>query len=300
MSTPATPRCPVRPAVPLALWPVAQTSAQDQRAGRYVPAGAQHPAPMLPELARRIITEYSAPGQHVVDVMAGIGTTVVEAALLDRHAVGVEVDPRWAEIARTNLDHALNRKQRARAEIRVGDARAAGGVLGDLAGFVDLICVSPHYACDGAAFDKTTPHPRGRRSSAASPGCARSRAKLGHTCGRAYEATMTEIYAGCFDVLRPGGTLVTVTRNSRRAGRTHDLAGRTVALCRAAGFGYTQHIVSIDAAIRDGELVASSPARALAGIRRARQGGEPAHLVVHEDVCVFVKPETPVSSEVDS
>ena len=299
MSTPVTPRCPARPAVPLALWPVAQTSAQDQRAGRYVPAGAQHPAPMLPELARRIVTEYSAPGQHVVDVMAGTGTTVVEAALLDRRAVGVEVDPRWAEIARTNLDHALNAKQRARAEIRVGDARAPGGVLGDLSGLVDLICLSPHYVCDGGVINKTAPDSR-RRGPAASPGCSRNRARPGHTCGRAYEAAMAEICAGCFDVLRPGGTLVTVTRNSRRAGRTRDLAGRTVALCRAAGFGYTQHVVAIDAAIRDGELVASSPARALAGIRRARHGGEPAHLVVHEDVCVFVKPDTPVSSEADS
>src|SRR6202166_163171 len=171
MSTPVTPRCPARPAVPLALWPVAQTSAQDQRAGRYVPAGAQHPAPMLPELARRIVTEYSAPGQHVVDVMAGTGTTVVEAALLDRHAVGVEVDPRWAEIARTNLDHALNAKQRARAEIRVGDARALGGVLGAVAGYVDLICVSPHYACDGGVINKTAPGSR-RRGPAASPGCS--------------------------------------------------------------------------------------------------------------------------------
>ena len=292
MSTPATPRCPARPAVPLALWPVAQ------RGDRYVPAGAPHPAPMLPELAWRIITEYSAPGQQVLDVMAGIGTTVVEAALLDRRAVGVEVDPRWAEIARANLDHALNTKQRARAEIRVGDARALGAVLGDLAGFVDLICLSPHYVCHGGAFAKTAPDSR-RRSPAASPGCSRNRAKPGHTCGRAYEAAMTEIYAGCFDVLRPGGTLVTVTRNSRRAGRTHDRAGRTVTLCRAAGFGYTQHVVAIDAAIRDGELVASSPARALAGIRRARQSGEPAHLVVHQDVCVFVKPDTPVSAETD-
>jgi DNA modification methylase len=38
---------------------------------------------MFPELARRIVTEYSTPGQVVVDPLAGIGTTVVEAALLD-------------------------------------------------------------------------------------------------------------------------------------------------------------------------------------------------------------------------
>jgi SAM-dependent methyltransferase len=283
--------------VPLALWPVAQVSAQEQRAGRHVPAGEEHPRQILPELARRIITEYSAPGQRVVDLIAGIGTTVVEAALLDRVAMGIEVDPRWAEIARTNLDHALNAKQQARAEIRVGDARASAEVLGDLAGLVDLICISPHYVCDGAACDKTAHHVRRGTAPSDARDCTRTRATLGHTRGRAYEVAVAEIYSACFDVLRPGGTLVTVSQNSRRAGRTHDRAGQTVALCQAAGFGYTQHVIAIDAAIRDGELVADAPTRAVAAVRRTCRRGEPAHLVVHHDVCVFVKPESSVSPE---
>jgi modification methylase len=299
MATPTTPRCPVSRSVPLALWPVAQVSAQNQCAGRYVPAGEQHLRQMLPELARRIITEYSAPGQRVVDLMAGIGTTVVEAALLDRVAVGLEVDPRWAEIARTNLDHSLSAKQLARSEIRVGDARGSAEVLGDLAGLVDLICVSPHYACDGGVINKTAPDSR-RRSPTASPGCSRNRARPGPTRGRGYGVAMAEIYRACFDMLRPGGTLVTVSRNSRRAGRTHDQAGQTVALCQAAGLGYTQHVIAIDAAIRDGELVADAPTRVVAAVRRTCRRGEPAHLVVHHDVCVFVKPDSPVSSEADS
>ncbi len=120
MATPTTHhRCPVRPAVPLAVWPVAQTSAQYQRAERHLPACAKHPAKMLPELARRIVAEYSAPGQRVVDLMAGIGTTVVETALLDRRAIGVEVEPRWAALAETNLDHVLDPDHRLLAQIRV-------------------------------------------------------------------------------------------------------------------------------------------------------------------------------------
>jgi len=74
---------------------------------------------MLPELARRILAEYSAPGQRVVDLMAGIGTTVVEAALLDRRAIGVEVEPCWAALARANLDHVLDPAHRLLAQIRV-------------------------------------------------------------------------------------------------------------------------------------------------------------------------------------
>lgn len=93
--------------VPVAVWPCAQTSPQYQRAGRYLSASSRHPGKMLPELARRVITEYCPPTGLVVDPMCGIGTTLVEAAALSRRAVGVELEPRWAELARANLAHAL-------------------------------------------------------------------------------------------------------------------------------------------------------------------------------------------------
>ena len=93
--------------VPLAVWPVAQASAQYQRAGRYHPASSAHPAKMLPELARRIVAEYSRPGDLVLDPMCGSGTTLVEAALLGRRAVGLELEERWAALARANVAHAL-------------------------------------------------------------------------------------------------------------------------------------------------------------------------------------------------
>ena len=67
-----TPESSSTPNVPLAVWPVAQTTAQWQRAGRYLPACARHPGKMLPELARRIIAEYCEPGALVVDPLASI------------------------------------------------------------------------------------------------------------------------------------------------------------------------------------------------------------------------------------
>jgi len=92
--------------LPLAVWPCANTSPQSQRAARYLPASTAHPAKMLPELARRIVAEYSPPGGLVVDPMCGIGTTLVEATRLGRDAVGVELEPRWANLARANLARA--------------------------------------------------------------------------------------------------------------------------------------------------------------------------------------------------
>ena len=96
--------------------------------------------------------------------------------------------------------------------------------------------------------------------------------------------------AGCAQLLRPGGLLVTVTKNTRRVGRLHDLATVTVGLAEAAGLGYLQHIVALHAAVRDGALVARPSFWQLTQTRKARARGEPAHLVVHEDVLVFHKP----------
>ncbi|MGP3936344.1 TRM11 family SAM-dependent methyltransferase [Nonomuraea sp. KM88] len=82
-----------------------------QRWGRYVPESMRHPGTMLPDIAARTIATYTAPGELGIDPMCGIGTTLVEAAHLDRYAVGVEYEERWARLAVANLGHA--RKQGA-------------------------------------------------------------------------------------------------------------------------------------------------------------------------------------------
>jgi modification methylase len=291
MTTPITPH---PPAVPLAIWPVAQTTAQWQRAGRYLPGCAQHPGKMLPELARRIVTEYSTPGQVVLDPLAGIGTTVVEAALLDRRAVGVELEDRWVTLAQANLGHMLPANRRRLAEVRAGDARYLPEVLADLTGTVDLIVTSPPYACDAGVIDKPAWLAGGRLCPADTLNYSTDRANLGHARGSAYETAMAEVYAACHAVLRPGGRLVVVTKNTRRKGRTLDLAGLTVKLATAAGFSYLQHVIALHAAIRDGDLVARPSYWQTTQIRHARGRGEPAHLVAHEDVTSFIRvPTTP-------
>jgi modification methylase len=282
---------PSHPAdVPLAVWPVAQTSAQYQRAGRYLPACSAHPGKMLPALAARIVAEYSTPGQLVVDPMAGIGTTVVEAALLHRRAVGIELEARWATLADANLDQLLDRRQRRLAQIRVGDAARLPDLLGTHTGRVDLVVVSPPYGCDAGVIDKPGWIAGRRLCPTDSLNYAPNRANVGHVRGPGYSTAMADIYTACFHVLRPGGLLVTITKNTRRRGRCFDLAGTTVALARQTGFDYLQHVVALHASIRDGQLRARPSFWQFTQLRHAHDRGDPAHLVVHEDVCVFAKP----------
>lgn len=100
---------------------------------------------------------------------------------------------------------------------------------------------------------------------------------------------MAEVYASCFTMLRPGGLLVAITKNLRREARLLDLAAITVSLARKAGFIYLQHVIALQCAIRDSELVGRPSFWQLQQTRWARERGLPVHLVVHEDVLVFMK-----------
>jgi modification methylase len=240
--------------VPLAVWPCAQTSPQYQRTGRYLPGSSAHPGKMLPELARRLVTDYCPPDGLVADPMCGIGTTLVEATTLGRRAIGVELEVRWVDLAR-----------------------------------VDLVVTSPPYACDAGVIDKPAwraGHPMCPRDTL---NYSRDPANLGHARGDTWRSGIAEVLAGCAWLLRPGGLLVTVTKNTRRVGRLNDLAATTVRLAEQAGFGYLQHVVALHAVVRDGRLVARPSFWQLTQTRRARARGEPAHLVVHEDVLAFAK-----------
>ncbi|MGH9284663.1 MAG: TRM11 family SAM-dependent methyltransferase [Acidimicrobiales bacterium] len=276
-----------RSPVPLAVWPAAQTSSPHQRTGRYLSASFAHPGKMLPALARRIIETYSTPGQLVVDPMCGIGTTLVEGAELGRRCLGVDIEERWATLARANLDHALPPEQRPLAEVRLGDARRLSELLADVAGTVDLIATSPPYACAVGTVDKSAWLAGRSLCDRASLNYSADRANIGYARDEAYLEEMAEVYAACHAVLRPGGLLVTVTKNLRRKGRCLDLGAATVTLAQQAGFSYLQHVIALLCAVRGSELVARPSFWQLTQNRKARAKGLPAHLVVHEDVLVF-------------
>ena len=62
-----------------------------------------HPAKMHPSVARAILQLYGE--SPVLDPMAGIGTTLVEAILLEMDAVGVEYEKRFVNQANKNIEH---------------------------------------------------------------------------------------------------------------------------------------------------------------------------------------------------
>jgi len=276
--------------VPLAVWPCAQLPGCRQRFGRYVSESVRHPGKMLPELARRIVLAYSEPRDLVVDPMCGVGTTLVEAAALGRRCIGVDLADRWVRVTRANLRSALTSKQRKLAAVRRGDARRLAKCVKEWTGRVALIVASPPYACDAGVIDKRAWLSGGKLCDASTLNYSSDPDNLGHVRGETYRRAMAEVYTQCHAVLRPGGLLVTVTKNMRRNGRMVDLVSITIDAARVAGFGYLQHNIALHAAVRDGDLVARPSFWQFDQTRQARQAGLPLHLIAHEDVLVFIKP----------
>lgn len=284
--------------LPLALWPCAQKTSQWQRHGRYLPASNRHPGKMLPALARRAIEAYSDPGDLVLDPMCGIGTTLVESIHAGRRAVGTELEARWATLARANIKHAQHQGARSSAQVIEGDARHLPRLLATHAptayGHVDLILTSPPYACEVADVSNANlvsgvgPIRREDTSNYST-----DKTNLGHARGRAYIAAMAEVYEACAAVLKPGGYLVLVTKDMRSGGTLHNLSGDTITLCENLGLNYWQRIIGMLATVRDSEIVMRPSFWQTLHARRMRARGERAHVVAHEDVLVFRKPNPP-------
>lgn len=94
-----------------------------------------------PYIPRNIILRYSQEGDYVLDQFAGGGTTLVEAKLLNRNIIGVDVNPEALERCREKVD--FERANCGTVQIRQGDARNLN-MLPDES--IDLICTHPPYA----------------------------------------------------------------------------------------------------------------------------------------------------------
>jgi len=264
--------------------------ASAQRTGWYVAESTAHPAKMLPAIARRAIIAYSQPGDLVLDPMCGIGTTLVEATRLGRDAVGVELEPRWVDVAQANLAHARGRGTSGTGRAITGDARRLVDLLGaELAGRVALVVSSPPYGSSvHGQVDARPGHGVAKYDNAYSA----DRANLGRVTPDTLLAALTEILAGCNALLRPGGLLVLTARPWRRRERLVDFPGQLTRIAEQAGLVAFERNVALLVGLRGDRLVGRPSFFQLDRVRKARQRGLPLRIIAHEDVMVFRRPST--------
>jgi tRNA G10 N-methylase Trm11 len=225
-----------------------------------------HPAKMRPSLARAILQLYGE--SPVLDPMAGIGTSLVEAMLLGMDAVGVEYEQKFVDQANTNIEHVRETFPNAklgRAVCVQGDAR--GLALGKKK--IKSILFSPPYfdalsmnkgggSMTSILHEETTRDLQVRRSGpfAAKKNLptpysskdgnignlsefgsiekglhSKSGVNVQNVDDRTYMSEMLKVYRECYRVLNPGKFMVVVVKDIQRNWKTIPLGADTIILC---------------------------------------------------------------------
>lgn len=95
-----------------------------------------------PYIPRNIILRYSQEHDLILDQFAGGGTTLVEAKLLNRDIIGVDINDDAIKRCREKTDF-LYEPAKGKVHIQKGDARKLNFISDES---IDLICTHPPYA----------------------------------------------------------------------------------------------------------------------------------------------------------
>ena len=268
------------------VWLTGQVMSREQRRGRYTPESMTHPGKMLPAIARYAIRTYTAPGEVVLDPMAGIGTTLVEAMRLGRRGVGVEYEPEWVTLAADNIRRSEAAGAPGHAEIYAGDSTMLPSLLpANLRGHAALVITSPPYGSSTHGHARTPGPRRGK--------VRKINHKYGGGDNLAYRSHheladgFTRILAGCRTLLRPGGHVVVTARPYRRHGELVDIPGMVEAAGINAGLALVEECIALICGVRDGMIVPRASFFQQKNIRDAIAAGDPQWLLQHEDVLLF-------------
>ncbi|MBA7559617.1 Release factor glutamine methyltransferase [subsurface metagenome] len=96
-----------------------------------------------PYIPRNIISKYSEQGDLVLDYFCGAGTTAVEAKLLGRRCIALDINPNAVELAKDNSNFDDQLIKNYESTISTGDARNLSNIEDNS---IDLICAHPPYA----------------------------------------------------------------------------------------------------------------------------------------------------------
>ena len=204
-----------------------------------------HPAKMRPMLARAILQIFGE--SPVLDPMAGIGTTLVEAMLLGMNAVGIDYERKFVDQAQKNVQHI----RESFANVNLGNAVCSQGDSRshdfEDSAFNSIVFSPPYgeqHGKGGSIFNEDGTVTQKFRNKFASSGIRRKGFLDASSTdnidniryGRNYVGEMLKVYSECHRVLAPRKFMVVVVKDIRRNSLTIPLAADTIKLCQSVGF----------------------------------------------------------------
>lgn len=109
--------------------------------GKWATHSGKYRGNWSPYIPRNLILRYSKPGDWVLDQFLGSGTTLVEAKLLNRNGIGIDINPKALSLSRTNLSFHSNSK--SQIFLRQGNAASLAFIKDNR---IDFICTHPPYS----------------------------------------------------------------------------------------------------------------------------------------------------------
>ncbi|KYH28101.1 MULTISPECIES: TRM11 family SAM-dependent methyltransferase [Clostridium] len=107
--------------------------------GNWATHKGDYPGNWSPYIPRNVILRYSKEGDLVLDQFLGGGTTAVEAALLNRKFIGIDVNDNALSLARKRCRNYINKN----VNILKGDAKNLVNIKNET---INLICTHPPYS----------------------------------------------------------------------------------------------------------------------------------------------------------
>lgn len=172
-----------------------------------------------PYVPRNLILRYSQPGDWILDQFIGSGTTLIEAKLLNRNAIGVDINPKSVSISEKNIQ--FESDSLSKIFVREGDATKLDFVKNEK---IDLICTHPPYA-DIIQYSESI------------------EGDISHLKTEEFLREMDKVAKESFRVLKNGKICAVMMGDIRKNGKVIPLSFRTMESFINAGFQLKEIII---------------------------------------------------------
>jgi len=214
-----------------------------------------------PYIPRNLILKYTQKGDYILDQMMGGGTTLVEARLLQRNAIGVDINLEAVMVARDRLNFSCNPIFPDYEEPIIksywGDARNLDKVDDES---IDLVATHPPYA-------NIISYTKNKRTSD----------DLSQLPLEDYLTEMGKVAAEAFRVLKPGKTCAILIGDTRKHKHYVPIAFRVMQAFLDVGFILKEDIIKLQWNMKTTR-------------ERWRSKEHDFYLIEHEHIFVFSKP----------
>ena len=109
--------------------------------GKWATHSGRYRGNWSPYIPRNLILRYSKPGDWILDQFLGSGTTLIESKLLNRNAIGIDINPRSVSLSEANLNFECDTQ--SHISIKNGNANDLSFIKNEK---IDFICTHPPYA----------------------------------------------------------------------------------------------------------------------------------------------------------